>query len=253
MVRMITFTSGNIFLDSLDSLYGVDLHPEKSVFNCSFNSSTFPLQNIKYNRFQTPPIEIPEIIYASHGTNGFEIPSKITFSYSLSGSELEEKSLRGSRLNSYSVNTTLYNPGRKILRKLYDLVNEGLNKIYKLHLSRIPDRVRGSRLYKWMSLRNGETLKKGLNDVIIVTGLGSLVSLALSFPRVERRIGASITRWGLPFSWLEKCVKVYPNSPTSYSPTPQNFIINTIIWSSLLAVVLSTYKLRKWYKSREKS
>jgi hypothetical protein len=99
--------------------------------------------------------------------------------------------------------------------------------------------------------KHGETLKKGLIYVLADIGLGSFVTAGLVFfPQVEHRIGATITRWGYPYSLYEKCVKIVPGFPTSESFLPQNLILDIAIWSLIIGIPLFSYKLVKRYKSK---
>jgi len=93
------------------------------------------------------------------------------------------------------------------------------------------------------------TIAKKLTKGLACVGLGSLASLISGvYTKDLTRLGAHITGYGFPLSWLEKTTIVVPDRPTSYSLSLEGLLIDIVFWALLIGVLYEGYR---WYKSRK--
>ncbi len=102
----------------------------------------------------------------------------------------------------------------------------------------------------------GENLKKGLGYLLSVIGYGSGASVCSYLYEQDLSVyGRSITGRGFPLSWWKEGSIVYPNSPITYSFSPENFVIDIAFWSLLIGapyvIHKGIHKGIQWYRTRK--
>ncbi|MFQ6065202.1 MAG: hypothetical protein ACE5L6_06980 [Candidatus Bathyarchaeia archaeon] len=98
-------------------------------------------------------------------------------------------------------------------------------------------------------------MSRKLSLIILASGLIATLTSGL-YPQDLSIIGASITGYGLPLSWLSKVMIIYPSSPTRHSFSLESFVLDVLFWSLIatLLVVVMAYRrsvLKLLHKTKE--
>jgi len=93
----------------------------------------------------------------------------------------------------------------------------------------------------------GEKMKKGFTYI----GSGSAASLISGlYARTLPWIGADITGYGFPLSWLKKIASINPyyHPPPKYFLSPGGLLTDIVFWSLIIGASVTLYER---YKSRK--